>query len=502
MLLLGYDIGSSAIKAALLEVGSGEVVASARAPAEDEMSMDAPQPGWAEQSPVQWWQHVQSATEALRADTAFEAEAVEAIGLTYQMHGLVLLDENQEVLRPSIIWADSRAVDIGQEAFEALGRDWCLRHLLNSPGNFTASKLAWVKRHEPEVYERARSAMLPGDYVALQMTGRVRTTPSGLSEGTLWNVQKEGLATDLLEYFGIDPDLWPEPEPTFSVQGRLTQSAADQLGLAPGTPVAYRAGDQPNNALSLNVLAPGEVAATAGTSGVIYGVGDAPDYDPESRVNTFLHVNHRPGEQPRYGTLMCVNGTGIFNRWLHDTLAVGDDPSYEQMNREAAAAPVGAAGLSVLPFGNGAERTLGNVDLGASVHDLNFNVHDRSHLLRAAQEGIVFALRHGLGIMREMGLKIDTIRAGHANMFLSPIFRKAFATVTETAVDLIRTDGAEGAARGAGLGAGLYDSPEEAFETLETITTIEPESEQASAYEAAYRRWSRVLHHQRTRKTA
>lgn len=499
MLLLGYDIGSSAIKAALLDADSGDVVASARAPAADEMAIDAPQSGWAEQPPAQWWHHVRAATNALREKADFAPEAVEAVGLTYQMHGLVLLDESHEVLRPSIIWADSRAVELGREAFEALGREWCLQHLLNSPGNFTASKLAWVKRNEPEIYERARWAMLPGDYVALKMTGTARTTPSGLSEGTLWDVQDEGLATDVLGYFDLDPDLWPEPVPTFSVQGRLTQSAADQLGLSSGTPVAYRAGDQPNNALSLNVLAPGEVAATAGTSGVIYGVGDAPDYDPESRVNTFLHVNHRPGEQPRYGTLMCVNGTGILNRWLHETLAT--DRSYERMNEEAAAAPVGADGLTILPFGNGAERTLGNLDLGASVHGLNFNVHDRSHLLRAAQEGIVFALRHGLDIMRDMGLSIDTVRAGHANMFLSPVFRRAFATVTETAVELIQTDGAEGAARGAGLGADLYDGPDAAFESLETIDTIMPQPDQAVAYEAAYQRWSDTLNHQRTRKT-
>jgi len=500
MLLLGYDIGSSAIKAALLEVDSGDVVAAARAPADREMRMDAPQPGWAEQPPARWWEHVRSATEALRAEADFDPEAVEAIGLTYQMHGLVLLDEDHTVLRPSIIWSDSRAVDIGQEAFEALGQKWCLEHLLNSPGNFTASKLAWVKRNEPEVYDRARWAMLPGDYVALKLTGRVCTTPSGLSEGTLWDVHEEGLATDLLEYFELDPGLWPEPVSTFSVQGRLTQSAADQLGLSAGTPVAYRAGDQPNNALSLNVLEPGEVAATAGTSGVIYGVGDAPDYDPESRVNTFLHVNHEPGERSRYGTLMCVNGTGILNRWLHEALTT--EYSYEQMNEDAATAPIGSGGLTVLPFGNGAERTLGNADLGASVHDLNFNVHERSHLLRAAQEGIVFALRHGLGVMNDMGLSVDTVRAGHANMFLSGVFRRAFATVTGAAVELIRTDGAEGAARGGGIGAALYDGPEEAFETLETIATIEPQSDEASAYEAAYRRWSRILDHQRTRKTS
>lgn len=496
MYLLGYDIGSSAIKAALMNGETGQVEAAVRSPEDQEMRMEAPQSGWAEQPPERWWRHVQAATDALRDQTGFDPQTVEAIGLTYQMHGLVLVDEDYEVLRPSIIWCDSRAVDIGREAFEDLGREWCLRHLLNSPGNFTASKLAWVKRNEPDVYERVHRAMLPGDYVALKMTGTIHTTPSGLSEGTLWDVQREGLAVDLLDYFDLDPDLWPEPVPTFSEQGQLTQTAADALGLSAGTPVAYRAGDQPNNALSLNVLAPGEVAATAGTSGVVYGVGDTPDYDPQSRVNTFLHVNHRPGEQPRYGTLMCVNGTGILNRWLRETLAVQNGLSYEHMNEEAADAPIGAEGLFVLPFGNGAERTLGNRDLGASVHGLNFNVHDRSHLLRAAQEGIVFALRYGFDIMTEMGLSIDTVRAGHANMFLSPVFREIFATLTGTTVELIRTDGAEGAARGAGLGADLYADPSEAFEGLERVGTVDPRPDQVDAYAEAYRQWTELLSHE------
>jgi len=495
-MLLGYDIGSSAIKAALLDPDTGEPLASARAPSDHEMSMDAPQPGWAEQSPDDWWRHVQAATEALNAEADADLQAVQAIGITYQMHGLVLVGEDREVLRPAIIWADSRAVDIGRTAFGDLGHDWCLSHLLNSPGNFTASKLAWVKRHEPDVYDRVHKAMLPGDYVALKLTGTVRTTPSGLSEGTLWDVQRQGLAVDLLDYFDLDPDLWPEPVPTFSEQGPLTPTAAETLGLPEGIPVAYRAGDQPNNALSLNVLEPGELATTAGTSGVIYGVGDTPDYDPQSRVNTFLHVNHEPEVHPRYGTLMCVNGTGILNRWLHDTLAGADGLSYEHMNAEAAQAPIGAEGLTVLPFGNGAERTLGHRHLGASLHGLNFNVHDRSHLLRAAQEGIVFALRYGLDIMREMGLSADTIRAGHANMFLSPLFATTFATITDTTVEFLRTDGAEGAARGAGVGAGLYTRPQEAFEGLAPEHAVTPHADRAPAYAEAYDRWTRTLNHQ------
>ena len=457
MLLLGYDIGSSAIKAALLDANTGRTVAMARAPSDTEMAMDAPQPGWAGQRPARWWDHVVAATQQLHAAADWDAADVQGLGLSYQMHGLVLVDDDFEVLRPSIIWCDSRAVDIGREAFEALGAEWCLSHLLNSPGN----------------------------YIALQMTGRVCTTPSGLSEGTLWDVQRDSLATDLLDHFEIPPALFPEVVPTFSQQGVLTPEAADALGLQAGIPVAYRAGDQPNNALSLAVLEPGELAATAGTSGVVYSMGDTATYDPGQRVNTFLHVNYAP-RRPRYGTLLCVNGAGILNRWLHDALSGANGTlSYAAMNETAAQAPVGADGLVVLPYGNGAERTLGNTDLGASLHGLNFNVHNRAHLLRAAQEGIVFALHHGLDAMREMDLRIDTVRAGHANMFLSPIFAEAFATVTGATVELVETDGAVGAARGAGLGTGVFADPEEAFAGLTVIDTIDPDPNLTSDYAAA-----------------
>lgn len=502
MLLLGYDIGSSAIKAALLEAETGDVVASARSPADEEMTMEAPQPEWAEQPPSRWWDHIQDATQALHEKADVDSAAVAAIGLTYQMHGLVLLDESHQVLRPSIIWCDSRAVDIGRNAFEALGREWCLQHLLNSPGNFTASKLAWVKQNEPDVYDRIYKAMLPGDYVAFKMTGDIRTTPSGLSEGTLWDVQRGDIATEVLDHYGLDPNLWPDVVPTFSEQGTLSRTAAEALELRPGIPVSYRAGDQPNNAFSLNALDPGVVAATAGTSGVVYGIDDTPRYDEQSRVNTFLHVNHLPGERARYGTLMCVNGTGILNRWLQATIGVDKGLSYDQMNEEAAEAPVGAEGLSVLPFGNGAERTLDNQNPGASIHGLNFNIHDRSHLLRAAQEGIVFALRYGIDIMTEMGLSVDSVRAAHANMFLSPIFRQAFATVTDASVELIETDGAEGAARGAGVGANVFSSPDDAFQGLERISTVGPHPNHTTEYREAYARWLELLNRELERTDA
>jgi len=486
--LLGYDIGSSSIKATLIETDSGRALASASSP-ETELEIQAPRPGWAEQDPAVWWEHVKAVTAKIKAQ-AGDLSAVEAIGISYQMHGLVVVDKDQRVLRPAIIWCDSRAVGIGGRAFAEIGRERCLQHLLNSPGNFTASKLKWVMENEPGIYDRIHKAMLPGDYIAMVMTGEIRTTPSGLSEGIMWDFPQQCLADLVLDYYGLSPDLIPEIIPTFAFQGALTAKAAAELSLKPGVKVAYRAGDQPNNAFSLNVLNPGELAATAGTSGVVYGVGSAPNHDPQSRVNTFVHVNHRK-ESPRYGILLCLNGTGILNRWLQDNYAVG--LSYAEMNGLAAKAPVGATGLIMLPYGNGAERTLANKNIGASMHGLDFNLHGRPHILRAGQEGIVFALQYGLEIMREMGISIKTVRAGNANMFLSPLFGEAFATVTGAVVELYATDGSQGAARGAGIGAGLYPDYRAAFAGLKSLRVIEPNPALAASYGETYGKWREAL---------
>ena len=469
--LLGYDIGSSAVKAALVEADSGAVMGSAVSPT-DELPIQAPRPGWAEQDPEVWWTHVCAVTRQLAAAHPASWRAVKAIGLSYQMHGLVLVDHALRVLRPAILWCDSRAADTGRRAFEALGEDVCMQRLLNSPGNFTASKLKWVKDNEPDVFARVHKAMLPGDYVALRMTGEAVTTPAGLSEGILWDFQRDGMAEVLLAHYGIPAAYFPPIVEVFSVQGTLRSDAAMELGLPAAIPLAYRSGDQPNNALSLNVLEPGEVAATAGTSGVVYAVSDTPRVDVQGRVNTFLHVNHQR-QRPRYGTLLCINGAGSLYRWLrHAVMAAGTD--YGDMNRLAAIAPIGADGLSLLPFGNGAERLLHDRLTGARLDGLDFNRHTRAHLLRAAQEGIVFALHHGLQMMRGLGLGTRTVRAAAANLFLSPLFCSAFATLTATRLELYETDGAQGAARAAGLGAGLYRDAAEALRGQRQVATFAP----------------------------
>lgn len=486
---IGYDIGSSSVKAALLDIETGKCLATAVSPAQ-EMPMHAPVAGWAEQDPELWWQEIQNATHSLRKQFSFDASLVAGIGIAYQMHGLVCVDKEQRVLRPSIIWCDSRAVEIGNEAFESLGHNWSLQYLLNSPGNFTASKLRWVQQYEPQIYEKIHKIVLPGDFIAMRLTGEAATTISGLSEGIFWDFTERHPSQVLLKHYNINQTLLSDIVPTFGVQGKVTAAAAELLGLAAGTPVTYRAGDQPNNAFSLNVLKPGEAATTAGTSGVVYAVHDRIAYDNESRVNTFVHVNDT-AKAPRNGVLMCLNGTGILNSWLRQMTG---NLGYNEMNALAGKAPAGARGLQIYPFGNGAERILANKDTGAVFNKLNFNIHSREHLLRAGQEGIVFALKYGMDIMTDMGLEIHRVRAGQANMFLSPLFREVFANTANVVIELYNTDGAQGAARAAGIGAGCYKE-EDAFKGMECLATIEPDAKLQSQYSGIYQQWLEGLKH-------
>jgi xylulokinase len=489
MLLLGIDLGSSSVKASVIDGESGKCLASAFYP-KDEMKIIANRPGWAEQDPEIWWANLKSAIADCNKQLGPAKNKIGAIGISYQMHGLVAVDKNHKVLRPSIIWCDGRAVEYGEKSFERLGKEFCLSHLLNSPGNFTATKLAWVKENEPELFKKIYKIMLPGDYFALRMTGELLTTYSGLSEGIFWDFPRNEISKELLDDLGFDKDLLAKAVPSFSQQGKLEKAIAEELGLPAGIPVAYRAGDQPNNALSLNVLEPGEVAATAGTSGVIYGVTDQKKYDPLSRVNTFLHVNHSEAK-PRLGVLLCINGTGILNSWLRRNAS--NNLSYEQMNELAEKIPVGSENLSILPFGNGAERMLGNRDIGARINGINFNSHSNAHLFRAAQEGIVFSIRYGLDIMKETGIVPSVIRAGAANMFQSAIFREALSCISGTEIHLYNTDGSIGAARGAGIGCGYYKSAQEAFAGLKEVGITKPDKSKIKAYESAYELWKKSL---------
>lgn len=490
MYLLGYDIGSSSVKASLVNAETGKTVASDFYP-KTEAEIIAVKPGWAEQRPQQWWDCLKHATESILATAKIDPAEIKAIGISYQMHGLVLVDKNKVPLRPAIIWCDSRGVPYGEKAFNELGEEKCLSHILNSPGNFTATKLAWVKENEPDLFDKIDKIMLPGDYIAMRLTDRICTTVSGLSEMMLWDFKEGRIADFLLQHLGFSEEIIPEIVPTFSVQGTVTAQAAAELGLAEGTPVSYRAGDQPNNALSLNVFNPGEIASTAGTSGVVYGVLGEVNYDTKSRVNTFAHVNHT-NEQTRLGVLLCINGTGILNSWTKRTIAP-EGIGYAEMNDVASKAPIGCEGVSIIPFGNGAERVLQNKEVNCSIHGVNFLTHNKSHLLRAAQEGIVFSFMYGMEIMEQMGMPINKIHAGHANMFLSPLFRNTLAGVSGATIELYDTDGSVGAAKGAGMGAGIYKDNNEAFASLEKIEVIQPVEADRHAYLDAYELWKERL---------
>ena len=489
MYLLGYDIGSSSVKAALVDASTGNCIASDFYP-KAEAPIKALKQGWAEQEPESWWEYLRGATASILSSSRISPKEIAAIGISYQMHGLVAIDKEHRVIRDSIIWCDSRGVPFGEKAMNELGSETCLSHLLNSPGNFTASKLKWVKENEPELFERIYKIMLPGDYIAMKLTGEVSTTISGLSEMMLWDFKNDAPAEFLLDYFGFDKAILPDIKPTFSEQGRVIERAAAELGLVAGIPVTYRAGDQPNNALSLNVFNPGEIASTAGTSGVVYGINGSVEYDQLSRVNNFAHVNHT-AEAPRIGVMTCINGTGILNSWIKKNVAP-ESISYAEMNLLAEKVPVGSEGITILPFGNGAERVLQNREIGCSLRGINFNIHNRNHIIRAAQEGIVFSFYYGMEIMKQIGLEIKRIHAGHANMFLSPVFRATLASVSGASIDLIDTDGAMGAAKGAGIGAGIYKDNNEAFGTLKTIEVVNPANDR-TPYIEAYQQWKECL---------
>lgn len=487
--LLGFDVGSSSVKASLVDIDNGQCAASAFYP-ETEAPIKAINSGWAEQDPEMWWYNAKLALKKIMAETGCKGEDIQGIGISYQMHGLVCVDKDLKPLRDSIIWCDSRAVPYGEKAFNKLGADYCLSHLLNSPGNFTAAKLAWVREKEPQLFEQIYKIMLPGDYLAMKLSGKANTTISGLSEGIFWDFKERKVSEPLLNTFGINKDMIADIVPTFGIQSNVSAEAAAETGLAEGTPISYRAGDQPNNALSLNVFNPGEIASTAGTSGVVYGVLGEVGYDKKSRVGTFAHVNYTD-IQTRLGVLLCINGTGCLNSWIHRNVA--PELSYAEMNELAAKAPIGSDGVSIIPFGNGAERVLENRETGCNIHGINFNKHNRAHIIRAAQEGIVFSFCYGMEVMQDMGMDIHNIHAGKANMFLSQLFRQTLANTSGATIDLYETDGSVGAAKGAGMGCGIYKDNNEAFASLKKLVTIEPEPNMAQQYQEAYIRWKTIL---------
>ena len=488
MYYLGLDIGSSSIKVALVEIESGKSLGVVQEPKE-EMGMFAQKNGWAEQKPNDWWQHACTAINRLKKQHNVSRTQIKGIGISYQMHGLVVVDKDGNPLRKSIIWCDSRAVEIGNKAFTKIGEEKCASQLLNSPANFTASKLKWVKDNEPGVYKSIYKFMLPGDYIAYKFSNKINTTISGLSEGVFWDFKNDNVADFLLEHYGIDKNLVPDIVETFGVQSLVDEKGEAESGIAAGTPIYYRAGDQPNNALSLNVFNPGEVAATGGTSGVVYAVTDSLSAKESSRVNNFAHVNYKKGASPRIGKLLCINGAGIQYRWLLNNLAVS---SYEEMNNLASEIPVGSDGVCLIPFGNGAERMLNNKEIGTRIVNMNLNNHHKGHMCRAALEGIAFSFVYGMEILKSDGTNAKVIRAGNDNLFRSEIFANTVATLIEQEIKIYNTTGAIGAARAADLHKGDFENFGKAIMDNDHVMTFMPFKDKAP-YLEAYNNWKKEL---------
>jgi len=456
--LLGFDIGSSSVKATLVNAENIDENYHGQSP-KTEMRITAKQSSWAEQDPNLWWEHVVKSCLEVLAASKISSSDIASIGIAYQMHGLVCINEMGAILRDAIIWCDSRAVDIGEKCFKSLGSDYCLNHLLNSPGNFTASKLAWLAENEAATYERIHKIMLPGDYIAWKMTGKIQTTISGLSEGVFWDFKRNDISEVLLEDLNIDRELLPDIVENFTTQGRLTEEAANQLGLTVGIPITYRAGDQPNNALSLNVLKPGQVAATGGTSGVVYALTDKARADEKSRINAY--------------------------RWIKEQFGA---ESYSAMEQQAERIPVGSEGLRILPFGNGAERLLENLETGAQINNLQLNIHKAGHFYRAGLESIAFAFAYGLEMMMPLMGETDTIRAGNDNLFQSDVFSTTLATILDVEIEIIETTGSLGAAVASGINEGSVRNLEGKLSNLNKLKSYVPAVDQ-KPYLEAYELW-------------
>ncbi|KQC30161.1 xylulokinase [Flagellimonas eckloniae] len=487
MYYLGIDLGSSSVKIAIVDTSTGKNIGVIQSP-EEEMSIHSPKKGWAEQNPKDWWGHICDGITKIKKAHNISENSIEGIGIAYQMHGLVIVDEKGEPLRDSIIWCDSRAVNIGNKAYQEVGEDTCDSHLLNSPANFTASKLRWVRENEPDTYNRVYKFMLPGDYIAYRFSNTINTTISGLSEGVFWDFKLDEVSKSILDYYEIPSAFVPEIVDTFGPQGKISAKGAKESGLLEGTPILYRAGDQPNNALSLNVFHPGEVAATGGTSGVVYAITDNLSVKESSRVNNFAHVNYKKGAEKNIGKLLCINGAGIQYRWLLNNLDVS---SYAEMNELAAEVEVGSDGICVIPFGNGAERMLENQTIGTRIVNLDLNRHSKTHLCRATLEGIAFSFVYGIEIMKSDGIDAKVMRAGNDNLFRSEIFSNTIATLIEQEIEIYNTTGAIGAARACTLSKNDYDTFSEFMKNDHVLTYVP--FKDTEHYQTAYQNWKKEL---------
>ncbi len=491
--LLGLDLGTTGVKAALFATDDGRVIADAFF----DYPLYHPHPGWAEQNPAEWWQATIAAIRAclaVGATRGAQAADVRGVGLSGQMHGVVLLDEQQQVLRPCIIWADQRSDAQCRWITERVGASKLIDYVSNPAlTGFTAPKLLWVRDNEPELFARARKLLLPKDYIRYLLTGVQAMEISDAAGTCLLDVKHGVWSQEVLKALELDPALLPPVVPADAASGTITAEVAALTGLPVGTPVAGGGADNACGAVGNGVVVPGLALVSVGTSGIVLAYANTPQVDtsgPVPRVHTFNHA------VPNAWYLMGVTqGAGLSLRWVRDNIGLPEQAlerwtgtdAYTTLEKEAQSVPPGCDGLIFLPYLQG-ERTP-HLDAYARGGWIGLTAsHDRRHLVRSVLEGVAFSLKDCFAIIREQGLRLDQLRAtgGGAK---SPLWRQIIADVL--GVELVTTNATEGPAFGAallaGVAGGVYASVQEACEqTVRVLERTEPRAEVAPAYAQAY----------------
>jgi xylulokinase len=486
--ILGIDVGTGGTRAVIVGE-NGRIVASAT---EEHEPFASPQIGWAEQSPEDWWRACGTAVRKALAEASLRGDEVACVGFSGQMHGAVMLDGSDEIVRPALIWCDVRTEKQCHELTEKIGAEELIR-LTSNPAlpNFTLTKFLWVRENEPANWKRVRSVMLPKDYVRFRLTGERATDMADASGTLMLDVARRRWSDEVLQAAGVEKSLLPQLFESPEICGKVSASGAAATGVQQDTPVVAGAGDQAAGAVGMGIVAPGAVSATIGTSGVVFAATDRPALDPKGRLHTFCHA-----VPDRWHVMGVTQAAGLSLRWFRDRFGIGGNENggdpYESLTTEAAAVAPGSDGLLWAPYLMG-ERTP-HLDPNARAALIGLSAsHTRGHVVRAILEGVAFSLRDSFTLFAEMGVPVRNIRLGGGGA-RSSLWRQIQADVYEREVEILEAE--EGAAYGAailaGVGAGAWSSVDAACsEVVKVAQRVAPQPavvERMNASYAAYRR--------------